>query len=80
MMKIDPKEVTVGEIVQGYINNEEQGVRGYGGLLDIRPPYQREFIYNEEEQRAVITQSSRIIRSTSCTGCAGVMMRNAPTR
>ena len=54
MMKIDPKEVTVGEIVQGYINNEELGVRGYGGLLDIRPPYQREFIYNEDEQRAVI--------------------------
>lgn len=30
------------------------GVRGYGGLLDIRPPYQREFIYNENEQLAVI--------------------------
>ena len=37
------------------MNNEEQGVRGYGGRLDIRPPYQREFIYNEKEQQAVIT-------------------------
>ena len=54
MMTIKQLEVTVGEITKGYINNEEQGVRGYNGLLDIRPPYQREFIYNEAEQRAVI--------------------------
>ena len=54
MMRIKQLEVTVGEITKGYINNEEQGVRGYNGLLDIRPPYQREFIYNEAEQRAVI--------------------------
>lgn len=54
MMTIKQIDVTVGEITKGYINNEEQGVRGYGGLLDIRPPYQREFIYNENEQRAVI--------------------------
>lgn len=55
MMTIKQIEVTVGDIVDGYTNNEEQGVRGYGGLLDIRPPYQREFIYNEKEQQAVIT-------------------------
>lgn len=55
MMTIKQLEVTVGEITNGYINSEEQGVRGYGGLLDIRPPYQREFIYNEKEQIAVIT-------------------------
>lgn len=53
-MKITPIEVTVREITEGYVNNDEQGVRGYGGLLDIRPPYQREFIYNEKEQQAVI--------------------------
>lgn len=54
MMTIKQIEVTVGEITRGYVNNDEQGVRGYGGLLDIRPPYQREFIYNEKEQQAVI--------------------------
>lgn len=54
-MTIEKKEITVREIVEGYINNDELGVRGYGGLLDIRPPYQREFIYNEKEQQAVIT-------------------------
>lgn len=54
MMTINQIEVTVGEIVKDYVNNDEQGVRGYGGQLDIRPPYQREFIYNEKEQQAVI--------------------------
>lgn len=53
-MTISQIEVTVGEITNGYINNDEEGVRGYGGKLDIRPPYQREFIYNEKEQVAVI--------------------------
>ena len=54
MMTIKQIEVTVREITQGYVNNEELGVRGYNGLLDIRPPYQREFIYNDKEQQAVI--------------------------
>lgn len=54
MMTIEQIEVTVGEICKGYVNNDEQGVRGYDGLLDIRPPYQREFIYNDKEQQAVI--------------------------
>lgn len=54
MMTIKQISVTVGEITQGYVNNDEQGVRGYKGLLDIRPPYQREFIYNDKEQKAVI--------------------------
>ena len=54
MMTIKQISVTVGEITQGYVNNDEQGVRGYNGLLDIRPPYQREFIYNDKEQQAVI--------------------------
>ncbi|GHT15663.1 hypothetical protein FACS1894170_13190 [Planctomycetales bacterium] len=30
----------------GYVDNQEQGVAGYGGKLDIRPPYQREFVYD----------------------------------
>lgn len=55
MMTIKQIEVTVRDITSGYVNNDEQGVRGFNGLLDIRPPYQREFIYNEKEQQAVIT-------------------------
>ncbi len=49
MMTIKQIEVTMSEITKVYVNNDEQGVRGYGGLLDIRPPYQREFIYNDKE-------------------------------
>ena len=30
------------------------GVVGYGGKLDIRPPYQREFIYKDKQRDAVI--------------------------
>lgn len=55
MMTIKPIQVTVGEVCRGYVNNDELGVRGYDGRLDIRPAYQREFIYNDKEQQAVIT-------------------------
>ena len=53
-MEIKLQEITVRELTDGYEDNEEQGVRGYGGRLDIRPPYQREFIYDEKKREAVI--------------------------
>ncbi len=53
-MKIGLKDVKVRDIVKGYIDNQENGVVGYNGDLDIRPPYQREFIYKEKERNAVI--------------------------
>lgn len=40
--------------MEDFENNAEQGVTGYGGRLNIRPPYQREFIYNERQQKDVI--------------------------
>lgn len=54
-MKIELQQVTVGELTRGYVDNEEGGVLGYDGRLDIRPPYQREFIYDEKKRNAVIT-------------------------
>ena len=54
-MNIKLHNITVRELTKGYEDNEEQGVRGYGGKLDIRPPYQREFIYDEKKRAAVIT-------------------------
>jgi len=36
-MKIELKEITVNELTTGYQDNEEDGVVGYGGKLDIRP-------------------------------------------
>ena len=53
-MKIDLRKVTVGELVQDYNDNGEGGVVGYSGKLDIRPPYQREFIYGGKQRDAVI--------------------------
>jgi len=53
-MEIKLKEITVRELTNGYQDNEENGVIGYGGKLDIRPPYQREFIYKDKQRDAVI--------------------------
>lgn len=53
-MKIELKQIPVRELIDGYVNNDEEGVLGYGGRLNIRPPYQREFIYKTEQKRAVI--------------------------
>lgn len=53
-MNIELKEITVRELTKGYQDNEENGVVGYDGKLDIRPPYQREFIYKDKQREAVI--------------------------
>jgi hypothetical protein len=53
-MKILLQEITVAELVQGYADDQEQGIVGYGGKLDIRPPYQREFVYKDPQRDAVI--------------------------
>ena len=53
-MKIKLHEITVGELAEGYVDNAEEGVRGYGGRLDIRPKYQREFVYKDAQRDAVI--------------------------
>lgn len=53
-MKIELKEISVRELTNGYQDNNEDGVIGYGGKLDIRPPYQREFIYKDKQREAVI--------------------------
>ena len=53
-MKIELKEITVRDLTKGYQDNAENGVVGYGGELDIRPPYQREFIYRDKQRDAVL--------------------------
>ena len=53
-MRIDLKEITVSDLVEGYHDDGEGGVRGYGGKLDIRPPFQREFVYKDKQRDAVI--------------------------
>ncbi|NLP59359.1 DUF262 domain-containing protein [Lutibacter sp. B1] len=53
-MNIELKEIKVRDLTKGYEDNQEDGVIGYGGKLDIRPPYQREFIYKDKQRDAVI--------------------------
>lgn len=53
-MEIKQIEVTVAELAAGYEDKGDEGVVAYGGKLDVRPPYQREFIYKEEQQDKVI--------------------------
>lgn len=53
-MKIDLHEVPVRELIKDYENLGYDGVTGYGGLLDIRPKFQREFIYDMPQRRAVL--------------------------
>lgn len=53
-MNIELKNYTVREIFEGYVNNEEEGVFGFSGKLNIRPKYQREFIYKGNQLYEVI--------------------------
>ena len=58
-MDIKLKEMTIRELVEGYEDNSEGGVKGYGGKLNIRPPYQREFVYKDKQRDAVINTLTR---------------------
>lgn len=53
-MKIQLKEVTIAELYDGYEYDELSDILGYGGKLNIRPAYQREFIYKPEQEQEVI--------------------------
>ena len=53
-MNIDQKQLTVGDVVEGYCNDAEEGVVGYDGKLDIRPKYQREFVYKDAQRNEVV--------------------------
>ncbi|MBU0569175.1 DUF262 domain-containing protein, partial [Patescibacteria group bacterium] len=54
-MKIELHTIPVREVVADYKDNpNEGGVVGYGGKLDIRPKYQREFVYTGKQRDAVI--------------------------
>ena len=53
-MQIDLKEIAVSEVSKNFQDNAEDGIFGYNGRLDIRPPYQREFVYDDDTRNAVI--------------------------
>ena len=57
-MKIKRETIKVRDLCEGYTNDPEEGVSGMNGKLNIRPQYQREFVY-DEEQRSLVIDSVR---------------------
>jgi len=53
-MKIDLHKIPIREVIVGYKDSAEEGVVAYKGKLDIRPKYQREFVYTGKQRDAVI--------------------------
>lgn len=53
-MKISLSKIRVEDVFAGYADKGETGIIGYKGRLNIRPAYQREFIYKEKQRNAVI--------------------------
>ena len=53
-MKIELHKILVREVIAGYKDSAEEGVVAYSGKLDIRPKYQREFVYSGQQRDAVI--------------------------
>lgn len=53
-MEITLQKIKIRALVKGYKDTGESGVFAYHGKLNLRPPYQREFVYGEKERNAVI--------------------------
>ena len=53
-MKIELTHIKVRDLVDEFSDSDENGVTGYHGLLDIRPQYQREYVYTPDKRDAVI--------------------------
>lgn len=53
-MKIQPKQILIRDLCAGFKDSGDAGVVGFGGKLNIRPAYQREFVYKDEQRNKVI--------------------------
>ena len=54
-MKIELQKIKIKDLIKGYERDEESGaVFGYNKNLNIRPPYQREFVYKDKQRDEVI--------------------------
>lgn len=53
-MDIELRKIKIKDLCSGYFDNFTNGVFGYGGNLNIRPAYQREFVYKDEARNKVI--------------------------
>ncbi len=53
-MNIDLCNIKIKDILAGFEDDGEDGVYAFNKRLTIRPPYQREFVYNLKQQEAVL--------------------------
>ncbi len=55
-MKIELHQIKIRELCASYedLSIQEEGITGFGGKLNIRPKYQREFVYDEKKRNAVM--------------------------
>lgn len=53
-MKIQMHEIAIRDIFNGYLDSAENGVVAYAGELNVRPAFQREFVYKDKQRDEVI--------------------------
>ena len=53
-MKIELNKISIREVIAGFKDSAEEGVVAYSGKLDVRPKYQREFVYKDKQRDAVL--------------------------
>lgn len=53
-MKIKLKEILIKDVFENYKDDAEEGISGFNGKLNIRPAYQREFVYKDKQRNEVI--------------------------
>lgn len=53
-MKIELHEILAKDVFKGYLDSAENGVVAYNGLLNVRPAFQREFVYKDKQRDEVI--------------------------
>ena len=53
-MKIELKKIAIREVAENYVDNDEGDVVGFDSKLNIRPKYQREFVYDTKQRDAVL--------------------------
>lgn len=53
-MNITLHQITIRELTDGYDDMDEEGVVAYHGKLNVRPKYQRNFVYDDKKRNAVI--------------------------
>ncbi|HDR9280181.1 TPA: DUF262 domain-containing protein [Burkholderia vietnamiensis] len=53
------RKIKVRDLAAGYRDEQDLGVVAFGGRLNVRPPYQREFVYKGDQREAVLQSVRR---------------------